>query len=308
MRGWTGGNGAAAPTPSRPRKPDHGFGLKISFLPTAVLSPGDSAVRIDASWPRVPGVTARRALGFSAVCKLHAMNFSGAAAGRATGCRGCRRGGFLFPCRGGRGWAGLPPPEDNEPLLEAAVSLPLGAMSPKMWWAVAASSRDSSEGCSSQPWDRSRCPRRPAVGSQPGTVLGCTSTAALTSFPGAWDAPGCSWMLRVCSAPQLHPKPTKSPPTKGLCRVPQSTKPGTVSAGAGDTWWVPTCCQAACQLVPPASALAESPARYSPHKGPILLRFRRAGVTGSNPAAPGAPTLKPGPKIPIAVSLFPSSA
>lgn len=99
-------------------------------------------------------------------------------------------------------------------------------------------------------------------------------------------------------APQSQgrsPNPASHQPPRVCAVSPSPTKPGTVSAGSRETHRVPTRRQAACQSVPPASALAESPARYSPHKGPIFLWFCSAGVTGSNPAAPRAPTLKPGP-------------
>lgn len=155
---------------------------------------------------------------------------------------------------------------------------------PKMRWTAAASLKDSSEGCSSPP--------SPNSGVLARRCFGVHLHARLRLVP--WGT-GCSWLLRGCSAPRLHPEPSKSPATEGLCHVPQPTKPGTVSAGGGETHRVPTRRQAACQPISPASALSESPARYSLHKGPIFLQFCRAAVTGSDSAAPGAPTPKPGP-------------
>lgn len=130
------------------------------------------------------------------------------------------------------------------------------------------------------------------MGAQPSAVLGCTSTAAFTLFPGAQDAPSCPGATRpLASIPNLA---SCRPPR--LCAVSSSPQSQGQSRWAAGRRQVPPCHQAVCQPIPPASAPAESPARYSPHKGPIFLWFCRAGVTGSKPAAPGAPTLKPGPR------------
>lgn len=182
MGGRVGGNGAAASAPSHQcANQPHGLGWKTSFLPKAVLLSGGSAaasLQIDVCL-HGPGVTGSRELGFSAVCKLHAINFSGAApAGDARLRRAGEEEAFCSRAAVAGAGPGCPapaaPPEDNEPLLEAAVSLPRGGMSPRM----------------SQVRGAARY-HHPTAGSQPGVVLGCIFMATFASFPGAQDAPGC---------------------------------------------------------------------------------------------------------------------
>lgn len=242
------------------------------------------------SRPRVPGVTGHRALGFSAVCKLHAINFSGAVlVGDARLWRAGEEEAFCSRAVVAGAGPGCPAPaalpEDNEPLLEAAVSLPHGGMSPRNVVDGSSLIKRIQRGVQLAAISRQRglspvlfqgAPPRPPSPHSLGQRMLLAALGLLSPLPSI-------------------PNPASHRPPRVCAVSPSPTKPGTVSAGSGETHRVPTRRQAACQSVPPASALAESPARYSPHKGPIFLWFCSAGVTGSNPAAPRAPTLKPGP-------------
>lgn len=139
------------------------------------------------------------------------------------------------------GWAAQPWPRHPRTMsrfLKPPILCPMEECPPEMRWTAAASSKDSSEGCS-------LCPSPASEGS----AQCCFGVHLHSCFhPVPWGT-GCSWLLWGHSAPRLHPKPGELPATKALCRVLQPMKPGTVSAGSRETSGPP---------VPPSSVSAHT--------------------------------------------------
>lgn len=202
-----------------------------------------------------------------ALCPWHTSHHECSRAALA-GAGGLEKRKLFVPRRSGRSWA-----QDNEGLLEAAVPLPHRGNVPL------------TPPRQPQPHEntQARGTRTPRAGFQPGSGLGAPP------WPLSLHQRGHRMLLVASGLLSPLPASRKSPRLWIVSLSSQSR--GQARWAAGDTPGAPP----APSSVSAPVAGAESPASYSPHKGPILLWLRRAGVTGSDVAAPGAPSLKAGP-------------